>query len=131
MENEEKPKIIYVEDYPTLRMAMGFLLGKDYSVIKSADGNDLKNKLENIVENGTRDIKAILTDNNMPGHTGSELIAEYANRENMPPMILLYGGISEIGEKALKNGAYAYFIKPADSFELNEKISEAIERYSK
>ena len=81
-----------------------------YSIEEFNDGNLLKNRLEKELQN-PNDVKLLITDNQMPGITGGELINEYARKIKFP-VILHYSGSLYIGEEAVRNGAYDYLRKP-------------------
>jgi len=52
----------------------------NYPVEFFSDGNSLKKRLEGLV-NGTDRIKIVITDNQMPGVSGREIIAKYSGKK--------------------------------------------------
>lgn len=84
----------------------------DYEIQAFPDGASLVERLERDVN----DVRLILTDNSMPGFTGSEIIEKYARMPKFEgiPFGLCYGGDEEIGKKAVEDGAYCYIEKPID-----------------
>ena len=89
------------------------------------DGSLLQNRLEGLVSN-QGDVKLVITDNSIPGITGSELIAKYAKKFSFP-FILHYAGLEDIGTEAVKNGAAGYMIKPATYLQFKYWIEKALE----
>jgi len=96
----------------------------DYAPVVFENGDSLASRLEKELVNPS-DVKLLITDNDMPGKTGSELIANYANQLSFP-IILHYAGRRDIGEEAIKNGAYAYLSKPVKLDFFEEIIGKAL-----
>ncbi|MDP2628640.1 MAG: response regulator [Nanoarchaeota archaeon] len=122
-------KILIADDEKDTRELVGDMIGmdfSDYNIEFCENGNSLKNRLEKIVGKET-EIKLVLTDNEMPGYQGSSLIREYARKINAP-MILVYAGDNEIGEQAVKDGAFAYLKKPYRFSTLSEIVGRALNR---
>ena len=92
------------------------------------DGGSLEKRLSNKL-NG---IKLVITDNHMPGITGSGIIQKYAKSLEFSkiPFILCYGGEEEIGKRAVKNGAFAYIIKGGDINQYFEIIKKALDLHT-
>ena len=103
----------------------------DYSFETFENGTSLKNKLNGLLVKRDRNIKAIITDDTMPGCTGSELIAKYAKMKEFEktPVILVYGGEESIGKKAVENGAFAYVQKPYDISKFSNLVKKAISSF--
>ena len=109
----EKGKILLSDDEEEMRMLTSFTLQENFpqfEVESFEDGASLENRLNGY----THDVRLVITDNDMPRLTGSEIIDRYATRLRFKniPFILCYGGEDQIGEKAVKNGAFAYIKKP-------------------
>ena len=58
-------------------------------------------------------VSLVIIDNQIPCCEGSRIINSYARREGFVgvPFVLLYGGSEEIGEQAVKDGAFGYVLK--------------------
>ena len=70
----------------------------------------------------------VVTDLQMPGMTGLELIAAIAARDPSLPVILLTAyGSEKIAVSAVKAGAYDYLTKPFDIDEVAVVIERALE----
>lgn len=71
-------------------------------------------------------VRMALIDNNMPpGMTGVEIIERYAKTVEFP-FILNYAGDREIGERAVKNGAFGYLSKPVKLMLVKEMMKRAL-----
>ena len=71
----------------------------------------------------------ILSDINMPGMNGLELLPEAkALRPDVPVIMITAYGDSETKRKALENGAEALLTKPIDFAELRNQIDMRVER---
>ncbi|MBU2104549.1 MAG: response regulator [Nanoarchaeota archaeon] len=107
-------KTIYIaDDDSSIRKLTGDVLGRffpEYEREFFEDGVSLLRRLEE-----TDKPSLIITDNEMPGVTGSEIIEGYARKI---PFILIYGGDEKIGKKAVADGACGYFLKPYNIKEL-------------
>ncbi len=113
--------ILYADDDNTLSRLYRSFHEKnypEYKLVIHEDGNSLKNSLEELAEN----VVLVLTDNNMPETKGLnvidgfglKIIEKFAKdpRYSHIKFILSYGGDKIIGEEAMKNGAFAYILKP-------------------
>ena len=76
------------------------------------NGTSLEKRLGENPEN----LRLVLTDNQMPGITGSEIISKYSRMPQFSNarFVLLTGDEYSVGEEAVRNGAYGYLIKPFD-----------------
>ena|SRR3989344_8808586 len=101
--------ILYAEDTDYVRKIFTRCLSgnfPDNPLEIFQDGSSLERRLGGDLGN----VGLVITDNEMPGRTGSQIIREYARREEFRriPFVLLYAGDPLIGEVAVKNGAFAY-----------------------
>ena len=105
-------KILIADDEELIRdITNSFLIENfpQFGVESFENGTSLENRLNG----NTDDVRLVITDNNMPGITGSEIIERYATRLRFKdtPFILCYGGEDKIGKKAIENGAFGYISK--------------------
>jgi CheY-like chemotaxis protein len=71
----------------------------------------------------------ILSDINMPGMSGLELLPKAkAARPDVPVIMITAYGDTETKRKALENGADALFTKPIDFVSLRSEIDTRVER---
>jgi CheY-like chemotaxis protein len=78
---------------------------------------------------GDRSLILILSDINMPGMNGLELLPKAkAMRPDVPIIMITAYGDAETKRKALENGAEALLTKPIDFVTLRSEIDTRIER---
>ncbi len=117
-----KKRILIVDDEPSIRKVLSaHLRREDYEVVTACDGG------EGIETLNTQHVHAVVTDMQMPGIGGLELL-EWC-RENQPglPVIIItaYGTVHSAVE-AIKLGAHDYVTKPFDRDELKLIIAKAV-----
>jgi CheY-like chemotaxis protein len=85
--------------------------------------------LERITEAGTASLILILSDINMPGMSGLELLPKArAARPDVPIIMITAYGDAEIKRKALQGGAEGLLTKPIDFMMLRNEIDMRVER---
>jgi CheY-like chemotaxis protein len=85
--------------------------------------------LQRLVEAQGVSIILILSDINMPGMTGLELLPKAkAARPDVPIIMITAYGDADTKRKALENGAEGLFTKPIDFGALRNKIDMRVER---
>jgi CheY-like chemotaxis protein len=85
--------------------------------------------LQRITDAGDRSLVLILSDINMPGMSGLELLPKAkALRPNVPIIMITAYGDAETKRKAFENGAEALLTKPIDFTELRNQIDMRVER---
>jgi CheY-like chemotaxis protein len=85
--------------------------------------------LQRITDAGDRSLILILSDINMPGMSGLELLPKAkALRPDVPVIMITAYGDAETKRKALENGAEAFLTKPIDFATLRNEIELRIER---
>lgn len=127
MTDTQRNKILVADDEKFMRRLMGQILEQEFSEFEIEffeDGSSLESRLNNGVEN----VRMAVIDHEMPGVHGSELIRRYASKPELrkTPFILLYGGDESIGEQAVKDGAFAYLLKPSGIKLMPETIRAAL-----
>ncbi len=116
--------LLVVDDDSGARSALAELLRADgYSVETAGDGFKALGKLED----STPDL--VLTDLNMPGMDGVELLRKVKERDPELPVVLMtaYGGV-ETAVAAMREGAADYLTKPLNTDELAIVLERAMER---
>jgi CheY-like chemotaxis protein len=100
------------------RFTMEFALSGEAALQRIADGVEVS-------------IILILSDINMPGMTGLELLPKAkAARPDVPVIMITAYGDAETKRKALEGGAEALFTKPIDFGALRNEIDLRVERAS-
>jgi len=85
--------------------------------------------LQRITDAGHRSLILILSDINMPGMSGLELLPEAkALRPDIPVIMITAYGDEETTRKALENGAEALLTRPIDFGALRSEIDTRVER---
>jgi len=85
--------------------------------------------LQRITAAGDRSLILILSDINMPGMSGLELLPKAkAMRPDVPIIMITAYGDAETKRQALENGAEALLTKPIDFATLHSEIDMCVER---
>ena len=85
--------------------------------------------LQRITDAGDRSLILILSDINMPGMSGLELLPKArAMRPDVPIIMITAYGHAETKRKALEKGAEALLTKPIDFSTLRNEIDVRVER---
>ena len=85
--------------------------------------------LQCITDAGDRSLILILSDINMPGMSGLELLPKAkAMRPDVPIIMITAYGDAETKRQALENGAEALLTKPIDFATLHSEIDMCVER---
>ena len=118
------PLVIFVDDDPDIRMVMEQTLAlEDMPVACFADGESALKSL------GTEYQGIVLSDYNMPGMDGLELLQAVRTIDEDIPVILLTGqGDISTAVSAMQQGAYDFIEKPFDHEELIELLKHALEK---
>ena len=117
-----KPKILVVDDSPTIRKFISIALKiKGYEIISASDGMEALELLPN------DKIDLVITDLNMPNIDGFNLIERIRSNENFlntPIIVMSNLSDSEDIERAMQLGANSYIIKPFDQNNLIKEVAK-------
>jgi two-component system chemotaxis response regulator CheY len=117
-----KPKILVVDDSPTIRKFISIALKiKGYEILSAEDGMIALELLPN------ENIDLIITDLNMPNLDGFSLIQKIRTNENFintPIIVMSNLSDSEDIERAMQLGANSYLIKPFDQNNIIKEVSK-------
>jgi putative two-component system response regulator len=117
-------RILVVDDEAPLRRMMARILERHgYSCATAGDAEEAREKLE------SEHFALLLTDVNMPGESGLDLIVE--TRSRYPDLAtIMVTGVDDpsFAEMALQFGAYGYVIKPFEQNEILINVSNALRR---
>lgn len=122
MNDENKKTIMIADDERHTRDALERFFRKKYQVTLAEDGE----RAVNLLQRNNYDL--ILTDLNMPGASGMEVI-DAALKKSPPPICIVftaYGSI-ENAIAAIKRGATDFVTKPVNLEQLNHVIGKALE----
>ena len=111
-----KKNILIVDDSPTLRASVNFVLsGSGYNVIQAENGEDGLKKLEEVRANKQR-INLIVSDINMPKMNGLEFLQAVKESKSfsrfIPVIILTTEREATLKQKGREYGAAGWMTKP-------------------
>ena len=121
--NDYKPKILAVDDNPTLLKLLGHHLSSQYRVFTISDPENIDQFLQNV----TPDL--ILLDYHMPVINGLELIIKLRATAEFATIPIIFKTSESKAEKikgAMEQGASDYLIKPVHETVLRERIATHI-----
>jgi CheY-like chemotaxis protein len=126
-----EPLILVVDDEPDVeflfRQQFRRDLRADHFAMEFAQSAPIA--LQCIAHAGDRPLILILSDINMPGMSGLELLPKAkAMRPDVPIIMVTAYGDAETRRKALENGAEALLTKPIDFGTLRSEIDLRVER---
>ena len=115
--------VLYIEDKPGERRTIAkHLRARGFRVSTAASGEEGLKRLEKL----TPDV--VLSDLNMPGMSGLEVLSRIRRRHPGLPVVLLTAhGSVDLARQAIKKGAYRFLGKPVRTAELELTIHQAIE----
>jgi len=114
--------VLVVDDKEMMRDSVGSTLTRAGFTVRTAV--DARSALKEIA---SKRPDVVVTDLNMPGMTGVELVAEIRTIDDELPVILMTAfGTIETAVKAMKNGAYDYITKPFEGDEMTIAVKRAV-----
>jgi signal transduction histidine kinase len=118
-----KDKILIVDDSPTIRYLFSKKLSKQY------DCHHAASYMEALAALGTHDFALVITDVQMPGISGIELLRKIVERFPETPVIVVSViNRPQVALDAIRLGAFDYLIKPCDTYVLGLTVQRALER---
>jgi DNA-binding NtrC family response regulator len=117
-------KILIVDDEEGLRRLLARVLGKEgFQAVAVGSGD------EALAQIAAEDFDLVITDIQMPGMNGLELMRRLKEFDSALPVIVMtaYGTVENAVE-ALRIGAYDYLTKPFETDELRLTVAKALER---
>ena len=120
--DKTKKSILLVEDDRNTRNGIAKLLRYKYDITTAEDGL----RGINILKKNNFDL--VVTDIQMPGADGMDILKETLKKEPKPPCILItaYGSI-ETAVEAIKAGAYDFISKPVNVDRMEQVFARALE----
>ncbi|MGD2069613.1 MAG: sigma-54 dependent transcriptional regulator [Gemmatimonadota bacterium] len=115
--------VLVVDDEPRIRRIVEMALGdRGYRVLTAPSAEDAWD----VLEDGGVDV--VVTDLQLPGRTGLELLADVRRRHPRLPVILITAfGTVESAVEAIKAGAFDYVLKPFGVEELEALVERALD----
>jgi CheY-like chemotaxis protein len=125
------PLVLVVDDEPDVELLFRQLFRRDLSTgrftMEFAESGPAA--LQRIADAAGVSLILILSDINMPGMSGLELLPKAkALRPDVPVIMITAYGDAETKRKALENGAEALLTKPIDFVTLRNEIDIRVER---
>jgi two-component system chemotaxis response regulator CheY len=119
--------VLIVEDVETCAAALEIALsGMDVNLITVASGEQALR----VVEDSVEDVDAIITDLDMRGMDGFELIERVRahRRHRAVPIVVITGSADpDVPERVERLGANAFFAKPYSPVLVREKLEQLLE----
>jgi two-component system, response regulator, stage 0 sporulation protein F len=119
-------RVLLAEDEEDLREFLAIELSKDgYEVVAVRDGTELLDYLGSVhlQEGSARPVDLIISDIQMPGWTGLQILQGIRTREWAAPIILITGfGTDEVRREAHRLGVTAFFDKPFNVDDLRTAV---------
>ena len=121
----EKVMVLIVDDEPGILVALEYQLQRSYEVVTCDRPEEALEKLREV------DVAAVISDQRMPGMTGSALLSEAARLRPDAARILLtgYADLSAVVEAVNSGQIYYYLTKPWRPAELEAVLGRGIERW--
>ena len=123
--------ILVVDDEPDVELLFRQQFRRDLKAGRFTIGfaQSAQTALECIEKAADASLILILSDINMPGMSGLEMLPKAKSlRPDVPVIMITAYGDAETKRKALENGADALFTKPIDFVSLRGEIDSRVER---
>jgi len=124
---DAKIKILYVDDEMHNLISFKATFRIKYDVLTAISGGEAKKLLE------TNEVHVIITDQRMPGMTGTEFLESILDKHKDTMRILLtgYADINAVIDAVNKGKIFHYLSKPWNEEELDATIQRAYNEYQK
>jgi putative nucleotidyltransferase with HDIG domain len=121
---ETERRVLVCDDEPHIREPVAiFLRQNGFEADTAVDGRDGLAKFQK------KDYFLVITDINMPGMTGLELLAECKKLRKDVDVVMITGNVDlDYAINAIKKGAYDYFRKPFDFEDVLLTVSRVVEK---
>lgn len=122
-----KHKILVVDDEPDNLDLLYRTFYRDFSVIRAQSGHDALNMLAD-----QSDIAVIISDQRMPGMSGTELLRLTADRYPNSIRIMLtgYTDVEDLVEAINEGKVFKYVTKPWEEEDLRRVVNQAVDTHS-
>jgi len=131
-EAREKGRILVVDDERSMREMLEIFLGREgFGVASCASGSEALRLLEegSPGKPGVHPFDLLITDINMPGLSGFDLLREARARDpELPVLMITAYGSPDSAVEAMKRGATDYLTKPFRIEEVKARIAGPLER---
>jgi two-component system response regulator AtoC len=118
-------KVLVVDDEKNLTLVIRAMLEKLGFTVEA--WNDSRKAMERILDPAV-ELDAVITDLNMPGASGMDVLELCIRERPGTPVILITAfGTVEKAVQALKSGAFDFITKPFDQSEIQAAVSKAVQ----
>lgn len=123
----KKPAVLLVDDEPDMLASLVGLLRREFLLHTAQSGEQALDIL------AANDIHVLMTDQRMPGMTGSALLQKVCERGHSPALMLFtgYADIRSVIDAVNTGRLFRYITKPWDPDELIELLHTATEEYKR
>jgi response regulator RpfG family c-di-GMP phosphodiesterase len=113
-----KPRVVVVDDEPSLRALLRAYLSDEFAVAEAGSGEELRAVLKN------QSADLLVMDIHLPGESGCELVESIRAQDGPQPLILLTSGVipPESLGGLLSTGADDFLAKPFSRAELRSRV---------
>jgi len=123
MSSNSKPRILVVDDEPSIREFLQIMLKREKMVVETASNG--REALEKLAHEA---FDLIISDIQMPEVSGLELLAKVREQDpNALVLMITAFGSTESAVEAMKLGAYDYLTKPFTDDDVKVRIAKALE----
>jgi putative nucleotidyltransferase with HDIG domain len=121
---DDERRVLVCDDEPHIREPVAIYLRQNgFEVDTAVDGKDGLDKFQK------KEYFLVITDINMPGMTGIELLAEVKKLRPTADVVMITGNVDlDFAIQAIKNGAYDYFRKPFDFEDVMLTVGRVVEK---
>jgi DNA-binding NtrC family response regulator len=118
----ERPRVLVVEDRPSVLNVIAEILQTGYEVTTASDGETAISRIR------SGPFEVVLTDVRMPGASGFEVLKAVNGRSATTRVILMtaYANVPD-AVAAIKAGAYDYVAKPVDADDVSLAVARAVD----
>ncbi len=118
----ERPRVLVVEDRPSVLKLLTTLLASAYEVTPASEGAAAVSMI------GSVPFEVVLTDVRMPGATGFDVLRAVKSRAPSSAVVMMtaYANVAD-AVAAIKLGAYDYVPKPIDADDLALVVARAVD----
>lgn len=117
-------RVLIAEDKESMRRSLARLFSdKGYEVVEAAGGEEALERFREM------EIDLVMTDIQMGGITGLDLLAEIKKRAPQTPVLVMTAfGTVESAVEAMRQGAFDYLLKPFSLSEVEARVEKALEQ---
>lgn len=117
-----RPRVLVADDSRVIRQAIKKILAADFEIVLADDGTDAWDHIRRDAE-----VKALITDIEMPGLDGYDLIcrirgAEEARIRDLPVIVIAGAEDEQTKQRAFACGATDFITKPIDGIQLQARV---------